>query len=155
MQKTLFYTLLIIVILTVITSLGAYVYNLIKAPTVEFVFVKYLLTSTVVAISTLMVDLGRRWFFSSRVTEGAKGIFLDIIGAALVLNANGSAKVDNDLKELEEYYKEHILGDIDADVVTAEALKEQIINRVKKYKSLKFQVSDVSDDVPQVRTPIN
>ncbi len=148
MQKALFYTLLIIVILTVITSLGAYVYNLIISPTEELVLVKYLLSSTVVAIVALMIDIGRRWFISA----GSNDILLDIIGAALVLNATGSNKVDNDLMELEDYYTEHILGDKNTDDVTAEALKEQIVNRVKKYKSLKFQVSDVSDNMPQVRT---
>ena len=153
MQKALFYTLLTIVILTVITSLGAYIYNLIISPTEELVLVKYLLSSTVVAILALMIDIGRRWFISSKVTEGVNGILLDIIGAALVLNANGSQKVDNDLKELEEYYKEHILSDTGADGITTEELKEQIVKRVKKYKSLKFQVSDITDNVPQVRTP--
>ncbi len=103
MQNKLFNTLLVIVVATVTTSLGAYIYNLITSPKEELVLVKFLLTSTVIAITTLMIDIGRRWFISSKIVDGTNDILLDIIGAAVVMNASGSKKVDNDLKELEEY----------------------------------------------------
>lgn len=153
MQLRLFNVLLFVVIATVTTSLATYIYNVATSPTQEIVLVKFLLSASVIAIMTLMIDIARKWFISSKVVDGANDILLDIIGAAVVMNAKRSTQVDNDLKELEDYYEEHILGV--ADDAIAEELQSQIIKRVKKYKSLKFQVSHIEDSIPQVRTPNN
>lgn len=151
MQRNLFYLLLVIVVATVIVALGGYVYNLIMSPTQEMVLVKYLLTATSLSIVALVADIARRWFVGAQFVTGVNDVLLDVIGAALVMNSETAAKVDSDLKDLEDYMEEHIIDDLGVDDVAVEQLKNQIVNRVKKYKRLKFQFSEIAENVPQVR----
>jgi len=151
MQRNLFNTLLAIVVAVVTTALGAYIYNLAISPDKELVFVKYLLTATCGSVVALMLDIARRWFVVNKVSEGVNDVLLDAIGAAVVMNSESSARVDSDLKDLEDYMEEHIIENFEVDELAVEKIKAQIINRVKKYKRLKFQTSEIADSIPQVR----